>query len=192
MDSGSAAAQAAGASGSRTSITRPVSQVNDMIKKADILLGIVLVLLCLSSLFLLNLSDENGSIVTVSVDGRHYGSYDLTENRRIEIGRPPKDAESKDTAGNSKDTSLKDASANDASANDASLKEADEAEGHSHAYNIVEIRDGAVFMAESSCANQVCVQQGAVRRVNQTIVCLPNKVVVSISGPKSDMDSVSY
>lgn len=128
-----------------------------MIKKADIFLGIFLVLLCLSSLFLLNVSDGKGSQVIVTVNGRLYGTYDLSKNQRVEI------------------------------------KQAPDSGTHSHShYNVIEIRDGAVFMEEADCPNQVCVRQGRIRRVNQTIACLPNKAVVSISGPKGEMDAVSY
>lgn len=125
--------------------------MNDMIKKADILLGIFLVLLCGSSLFLLHLADGSGTLVTVTAGGAPYGTYDLAKDQTIEIDQEDKDH-----------------------------------------HNIIRIEKGAVFMTESNCANQLCVQQGKIRRTNQTIVCLPHKVVVTISGGSSGMDAISY
>lgn len=52
--------------------------------------------------------------------------------------------------------------------------------------NVVRIRDGKVWMEEASCKNQVCVEEGAISQTSQTIVCLPNRVVVRISAQKSD------
>lgn len=56
--------------------------------------------------------------------------------------------------------------------------------------NIIEIKGGKVHMTDSDCHNQDCVHQGTISRKNESIVCLPNKVVVSISGgEESDIDS---
>lgn len=49
-------------------------------------------------------------------------------------------------------------------------------------HNIVKIQNGAVSMEESSCKNQVCVDQGKISSVGQSIICLPNRVVVEITG----------
>jgi len=58
--------------------------------------------------------------------------------------------------------------------------------------NKVKIRDGEVSMAESDCPNQDCVHQGKISRPSQSIICLPNKVVVEIKGGKNeDYDSIS-
>lgn len=48
--------------------------------------------------------------------------------------------------------------------------------------NVISIRGGQVSMTESDCANQLCVGQGSISRSNQTIVCLPNQVIVEIRG----------
>lgn len=46
--------------------------------------------------------------------------------------------------------------------------------------NLVTIDDGAVYMEYSDCRNQVCVDTGRITRPGDTIVCLPNRVVVEI------------
>lgn len=59
-------------------------------------------------------------------------------------------------------------------------------------YNVLEIRDGKADITEASCPDKICVDHRAVSQKNQTIVCLPNKVVVEIeNGEESDVDSTT-
>ena len=48
-----------------------------------------------------------------------------------------------------------------------------------HTNNII-IEGGHVLMASSDCANQVCVNTGAIYLAGDSIVCLPNRVMVEI------------
>ena len=58
--------------------------------------------------------------------------------------------------------------------------------------NIVEVRGGEVFMPEADCPDKLCVRQHAVKLAGETIVCLPNRVVVEITGGKeTGLDAVS-
>lgn len=45
---------------------------------------------------------------------------------------------------------------------------------------IVEIKDNRVSMKDAPCNNKICIHQGWIR--NGAIICLPNRVIVSISG----------
>lgn len=61
----------------------------------------------------------------------------------------------------------------------------EQAGGH---VNIVEIKDGGVRMAYSTCQNQQCVEQGVVteenwrsRALGRLIICLPNQVQVELA-----------
>ncbi len=63
----------------------------------------------------------------------------------------------------------------------------DSANGH----NTMEIRDGQVSMTEADCPNGDCMEFGSIRHTNQVIVCLPNKVVLTIRG-SDELDSISY
>ena len=48
--------------------------------------------------------------------------------------------------------------------------------------NVVVIEDNEVYMQEASCPDKLCVKQGHISSDTQSIVCLPNRVVVSVSG----------
>jgi len=46
--------------------------------------------------------------------------------------------------------------------------------------NTVVIKDGEVFVEKATCKNQVCVKSGKISKKGESIICLPNKVVVEI------------
>ena len=46
--------------------------------------------------------------------------------------------------------------------------------------NTVVIKDGIVYMSDATCKNQVCVNTGKISKKGESIVCLPNKVIVEI------------
>ncbi len=53
--------------------------------------------------------------------------------------------------------------------------------------NLLVIEDGSARIEEASCPDGVCVHTGRVRRDGQSIVCLPNQVVVEIvSGAENE------
>ena len=56
--------------------------------------------------------------------------------------------------------------------------------------NKITIKDGLVQMSEASSHNQICVKQGVISRGGETIVCLPNRVVVRIESEGGDVDVV--
>ncbi len=54
------------------------------------------------------------------------------------------------------------------------------------------IKDGYAQVTEASCPDKVCVHQKSIHNTGETIVCLPNKVVVSIEGGKqATLDGVA-
>ena len=48
--------------------------------------------------------------------------------------------------------------------------------------NVVVIENGEVYMREADCPDATCVKTGRVRYAGQTIVCLPNRVSVTVIG----------
>ena len=54
------------------------------------------------------------------------------------------------------------------------------------------IKDGKADMVEANCPDKLCVHQKAISLNNQTIVCLPNKVVVTVdSYDTAEVDAIS-
>ena len=59
-------------------------------------------------------------------------------------------------------------------------------------YNVLVIEEGKADVTEASCPDGICVSQRAVSRQNQSITCLPNKLVVEIqNGEESDVDVIT-
>lgn len=58
-------------------------------------------------------------------------------------------------------------------------------------YNIVAVERGRIRVSEADCPEQVDVRQGWISQPHQTIVCLPNRLVIRLNakGP-SDIDFI--
>ena len=46
--------------------------------------------------------------------------------------------------------------------------------------NLVIIENGAVYIKEADCKNGDCVNMGKITKKGESIICLPNKVIVEI------------
>jgi hypothetical protein len=53
-------------------------------------------------------------------------------------------------------------------------------------FNTVEVAEGQVRIVDASCTNKDCVHQGPISKPGQTIVCLPNRLVIRIEGSDSE------
>ena len=57
--------------------------------------------------------------------------------------------------------------------------------------NVLIIENGEVNMYEANCPDQICVKHVSISKNGETIVCLPNKVVVTIKeAAESELDAV--
>ena len=119
-----------------------------IIKKADIILFICLILIGGALSYLAFSGSSTGDLVVVKVNGEIYGKYSLTKDRIITVNR----------------------------------------DGHT---NKITIKGGKVQVSKSNCKNQVCVKQGSISSTHQSIVCIPNRVVVSIEGRDGEYDVIS-
>lgn len=61
-------------------------------------------------------------------------------------------------------------------------------------YNKIIIKKDMIFISEADCPDQICVKTGPVAIPGDTVVCLPNKLIIAIEGenPNSDVDSTTY
>ena len=58
--------------------------------------------------------------------------------------------------------------------------------------NEVTISDGAAHMSYATCPDHLCMKQGKIDSMSQSIVCLPNRVIVTVTdGKDSEIDSMS-
>jgi len=58
--------------------------------------------------------------------------------------------------------------------------------------NTLEIKEGKAVMIHADCPDQLCVHQKAISKNRESIICLPNKVVVLVeSSEDSELDAVS-
>ncbi len=62
----------------------------------------------------------------------------------------------------------------------------------SDALNVIRIEGGEVFMESASCPDGHCMAQGRISRTGEVIVCLPNRVTVTVTGAQEEMDAVAY
>ena len=146
-----------------------------LFRKNDIILVLVLLLLAATGLFVFKIFNSGeGRTVRVTVDGELFGDYDL---------------------GNEDGTGDDDF---DAVIDDINMQGADAATGKDRSnikdagqYQMIKIpgkvgeciliiKDGEAYMQEADCPNQICVHHSPVSHKGETIVCLPNRVIIEI------------
>lgn len=119
-------------------------------KRNDIILlaGIVVLSALLFGLFRLKQPPEAGAYAVVSVKGKEYGRYALSEAVVQEIEGPL-------------------------------------------GMNWLVIEDGKVWMEEAVCPDHYCIDQGAISKTGEQIICLPNGIIVEIiGGEETGLDAV--
>ncbi len=52
--------------------------------------------------------------------------------------------------------------------------------------NILVISGGQAWLSEANCPDQLCVRQGKIHYTGQSIICLPNRLTVTVEGGESD------
>ena len=55
-------------------------------------------------------------------------------------------------------------------------------------YNILVIQDGMADITEASCPDGLCVRQHKINESGESLVCLPNKVTVTVKGEGEGID----
>lgn len=58
--------------------------------------------------------------------------------------------------------------------------------------NVLVIRDGKADMVEADCPDKLCVRQKPISKEGESLICLPNKVIVTVAGgEKNELDAVA-
>lgn len=58
--------------------------------------------------------------------------------------------------------------------------------------NTIVIKDGKVDMVEANCPDHLCVHQKAISKNKESIICLPNQLIVQIvSQDEAELDAVT-
>lgn len=56
-------------------------------------------------------------------------------------------------------------------------------DGH---YNILQISNGEVSVLEADCKNQICVNTRPVKRIGDSIICLPHKISIVLEKDRKE------
>ncbi|MBQ7040051.1 MAG: NusG domain II-containing protein [Clostridia bacterium] len=62
----------------------------------------------------------------------------------------------------------------------------------SYGQNTVCIENDYVYVSESDCDDKNEIFQGKINREGQTLICLPNRLIVAVKGRSESVDSISY
>lgn len=58
--------------------------------------------------------------------------------------------------------------------------------------NTVVIKNGEAYMIYADCKDKICVNHNKISKNNESIICLPNKVIVTVTNSKNnDVDGVA-
>jgi hypothetical protein len=61
-------------------------------------------------------------------------------------------------------------------------------------YDRLRVHDNGIEVVESDCPEKICISMGFIDRVGETIICLPNRMIVEIVGDGGDrleVDAIS-
>lgn len=134
------------------------------IRKADIILFVLLVVCGIAASAVLSMSrteaGKNAKVVIES-NGSTYAEYSLYNDVTVTVPAPKQISIDAPETADGKDGSAQ-----------------------YDYYNTVEISGCEVRVTEASCKNQVCVKHGSISHTGESIVCLPNRLVVRIEDPK--------
>jgi hypothetical protein len=58
--------------------------------------------------------------------------------------------------------------------------------------SIVEIRSGKARMVSSPCPDKLCVSMGRISSPGESVLCIPNQVLVTVKSRQGQIDAVTY
>lgn len=60
-------------------------------------------------------------------------------------------------------------------------------EGYGGGRNTLVIEEGSAHVADASCPDKLCEKQGRISANGETVVCLPNRVVITVRGGEGEV-----
>ena len=57
-------------------------------------------------------------------------------------------------------------------------------------WNILKIHSGKVSITEADCDNQICVRHAQISKSGESIICLPHRLMIRITGQESETDAI--
>lgn len=118
---------------------------NKVLKKGDIILGVVVLMFCVVLFLGIYIFNNNeGNFVQIEVGGEVVANLPLDEDTVYEIKKDDKIT------------------------------------------NKVVISNGKVDMTFADCRDQICVNHKEISKTNESIICLPNKVIVTVIDNNKD------
>ena len=141
-------------------------------KKNDFILIAVILVVTLLAIGGIRIWQKNNTsdaaVAVVTIDGEVYGEYPLSEDVTEKIEIP-------------------------GAAGVGGSDGAELAGAGSGAYNVLVIEDGYADVIEASCPDQICVHHNHIKYSGESIVCLPNKLIVEIRGGEDNgIDGSTY
>lgn len=55
--------------------------------------------------------------------------------------------------------------------------------------NSILIRDNTIKVISADCKDDLCIKQGEISKVGESIICLPHKLIIEIKGDEKDSSS---
>lgn len=59
-----------------------------------------------------------------------------------------------------------------------------------HYPETVEVENGSIRIIESPCPDQICVKRGWIDTPGESIICVPNEIVIDIESGKNSIDEI--
>lgn len=60
----------------------------------------------------------------------------------------------------------------------------------SYGENTIHVSKDGIYMVEADCPDEVCLRDGMITKVGQSLVCLPHKLIIEIKGEYVEDDDI--
>lgn len=58
----------------------------------------------------------------------------------------------------------------------------------SYGENTIHVSKDGIYMSEADCTDEICLKDGMITKVGQSLVCLPHKLIIEIKGEYVESD----